>query len=698
MAAKTFKASVASIFSARKMVVMMLVFFLSVWLIPAPELFHLYDLLKKDAKSRSQLTAQSLSMVLEANVKRLDEVLLDLRPHAGESYEKFDARVKLRMKNISDITFHITLADANGYQSYSTLRRNVSNISLADRSYFLRFAENPGLDVLNISEPVIGRVSGKWSVQFTRPVYLDGQFKGIINASMRPEFLTYPIKSNQEMPDLIAEVWKSDGTLLARSPEDLSLFRQGFDTKQWFSESELNFTESPIAPGRFIKANVLAADRGLIFIAATEEQKILQEFWPVAQRVLPVTALISLFSIFGVYVYFSRRSSQAAYVGKLKLNRKITGSSQKVARLGDYLWDEETQKFRSSKALNEILGLGTVSFLPLNEFLELVNAEDRTLLHQAVAECDEEGNPLDLVLRWSPSMFGPMLWLRMHGSKVKFFDERTGKERWVIAGIIKDISDIKERELALTLAKVEADAANQAKFEFLATMSHELRTPLFGISAGLQIALRDTELKDVTRRALDSGYKSVQHLNQLVDDVLDFAKLDSRALQLASKVFDVTATLKEVLELFAHRANEKNLEVSLVTNRLEHTVLMGDERRFRQIFFNLVGNAIKFTQAGSVQLGALSCKQSDNSVQLKVMVKDTGRGIAENDIAKLFNPFEQGCVNTSVSHGGTGLGLSISRALAQLMKGDIEVSSVLGQGSVFTVTLLLDFPPTNELP
>ncbi|MCE2680096.1 MAG: ATP-binding protein [Burkholderiales bacterium] len=698
MAAKKFKAIVESILSARKMVSVMVVFFLGVWLIPTIELFHLYDLLKKDARNSGQLTAHSLSMVLEANLRRLDEVLLDLRPHVGEPYEKFDARVKLRMKNISDITFHITLADANGVQSYSTLRRNVSNISLADRSYYLRFANNPGLDVLNISEPVIGRVSGKWSVQFTRPVYHDGQFKGIINASMRPEFLTRQITSDMGMPDLIAEVWKSDGTLLARSPEDLSLFKQGFDTKQWFAPSEITFTESPVVPGRFIKANVLAADRGLIFIAATEEENVLQEFWPVAQRVLPITALISFFSIFGVYVYFSRRTSQAAYVGKLKLNRKISGSSQKVARLGDYLWDEETQKFRSSKALNEILGLGAVSFLPLNEFLELVHAEDRTLLHQAVAECDEDGNPLDLVLRWSPSMFGQVLWLRMHGSKVKFFDERTGKERWVIAGIIKDISDIKERELALTLARVEADAANQAKFEFLATMSHELRTPLFGISAGLQIALRDDGLQERTRRALDSGYKSVQHLNQLVDDVLDFAKLDSQALQLASQKFDVVATLKEVMELFSHRANEKKLETSLVTDSLAHTVFMGDERRLRQIFFNLVGNAIKFTQAGSVQLEALSYKQSDTSAQLKVMVKDTGRGIAENDIAKLFRPFEQGCVNTSVSHGGTGLGLSISRALAKLMRGDIEVSSVVGQGSVFTVTLLLDLPAANELP
>jgi signal transduction histidine kinase len=220
-------------------------------------------------------------------------------------------------------------------------------------------------------------------------------------------------------------------------------------------------------------------------------------------------------------------------------------------------------------------------------------------------------------------------------------------------------------------------------------MSHELRTPIFGINAGMEIALRNPDLDDRTRRSLVASLKSAKHLNQLVDDVLDFAKLDSRALQLDAKPFRVRQALLAVIDLFGERAAEKQLMLTLDDRELAEDSLLGDERRFRQIFFNLVGNAIKFTATGGISLAATSQLTERGDVMLSVTVSDTGIGIPTEQLSRLFSPFEQGSVQTGVRYGGTGLGLSISRQLTQLMGGDITVRSEPGHGSHFRVQVTL---------
>jgi signal transduction histidine kinase/CheY-like chemotaxis protein/HPt (histidine-containing phosphotransfer) domain-containing protein len=234
-------------------------------------------------------------------------------------------------------------------------------------------------------------------------------------------------------------------------------------------------------------------------------------------------------------------------------------------------------------------------------------------------------------------------------------------------------------EAAKSLAS-EAQAANRAKSQFLANMSHEIRTPMNGI-IGMTALLMETSMSDVQARYARVIQGSGQNLLQLINEVLDFAKIDAGRMKLNLSIFNLQTLIEEVMEPFAIQAAEKGL---LFEYRLSPGVplnLRGDPMRLRQVLVNLVGNALKFTECGSIQV-QISGSQ-DKRVLLHFEVHDTGPGIPEDKHREIFVPFEQLDAGSTRKHGGTGLGLAISKELVRLMGGSMGVRSVPGQGSHF---------------
>lgn len=230
-------------------------------------------------------------------------------------------------------------------------------------------------------------------------------------------------------------------------------------------------------------------------------------------------------------------------------------------------------------------------------------------------------------------------------------------------------------------ALADAQRHSAVKSQFLATMSHEMRTPLHGILGSTRL-IRDEPLSATARERLDLVDRSGRHLLELISDILDFSKGEAGELRLQPAPFDLEALLRDVVEMAQASARDKGLVLDYERGFGTPVWQTGDAKRLRQVLINLVGNAVKFTDRGTVTVSAARCSEG-----FVITVRDSGIGIAPEFLPRVFEPFQQADSSYARRHGGTGLGLTISRELARAMGGDITCESKLGEGATFTLTL-----------
>lgn len=351
-------------------------------------------------------------------------------------------------------------------------------------------------------------------------------------------------------------------------------------------------------------------------------------------------------------------------------------------------YDEKRHMDFVSEPIEELSGYPAEQFVSDDElcYKDLVLDEDRERLEQTVSEAVEQGKPWEIEYR---------------------IQRKDGSERWVyecgravvqkdltwLDGIVLDVTARKEMEVELRAAREQADSANEAKSSFLANMSHEIRTPMNAVIGLSHLALQ-TDLGKRQRDYLTKIQGAANSLLGIINDILDFSKIEAGKFTVEETEFRLDDVLENLSSVLGSKSSEKGLELLITRSSEIPTTLVGDPLRIGQVLINLVNNAIKFTEEGEVLVRV----EYPSLGFLRFSVTDSGIGMTQEQLSRLFQSFSQADVSTTRRYGGTGLGLAISKKLVEMMGGEIDVESEPGEGSTFTFTIRCKEAQDQSIP
>ena len=376
---------------------------------------------------------------------------------------------------------------------------------------------------------------------------------------------------------------------------------------------------------------------------------------------------------------------------KLILSEKLLNESQKMAKIGSWefniitnelYWSDELYNiFEIDKNIKDDLAEIYMSRIPLEDKNHLDELAERAIKEKKPYEIEHPFILPDNKKKWLLGFGEPIV--NENGEVVK------------LRGVAKDITSKKEIDAAIK-AKEFAELANQAKSEFLANMSHEIRTPLNGV-IGFSDLLLKTNLDENQKVYMNNINHSANLLLEIINDILDFSKIESEKFELFFEPVNIRTLAQQVIDLFKSHVMNKNIELNLTIAPNVPEFIVADIVRLKQILVNLIGNAVKFTNFGEVLLQIEEIKNVKNKfTTLRLSVIDTGIGIKEENLNKIFQSFVQEDVSTTKKFGGTGLGLSISNKILEKWNSKIEVNSIHGEGSNFNFTIAFKIAKSSQ--
>lgn len=395
---------------------------------------------------------------------------------------------------------------------------------------------------------------------------------------------------------------------------------------------------------------------------------------------IAAAALLVMFNLF----LLSAQSQRLLAETELKDTEKRFKIAIEGMNDGVFDWDLETDQVFYSSQFFQMLGYDRDdTHGSIDDFRALIHEEDQERVWEYVAHyLGGNLSEYSITFRMKHSS-GKWIWIQSRAKAI--FNEQGQAIRMV--GANADITYLKEYQEFLKREKRLAEQANEAKSEFLAHMSHEIRTPLTAVNGIAEIFENNIDQFSPRHQRLIGTLKtSISSLKDLINDILDFSKIESGEIELEEKYFEMDRFFEQIISITSIRASEKDINYSFNYDAVRDIQFYGDPVRLRQVFINLIGNAIKFTNTGSVEVKVYFQKKGRVKF-LRFDVIDTGVGIAKDKLELIFERFKQSDASVSRSFGGTGLGLSISKKLVDIMGGEIKLKSKLGKGSTFTVLI-----------
>jgi hypothetical protein len=455
------------------------------------------------------------------------------------------------------------------------------------------------------------------------------------------------------------------------------------------------FEEGSISPGMPYEDILLqAAEGGLVDIGDQNVQDWVAYMlgrWDTD----PITPIDVQFSDGNWAQLVDRRARDG---GMVCLSRNITEQMRIWAALeaipdGFVLYDREDRLLACNQRYRELYPESAEAMVPGTSFEDILRFG---------LDCGQYADALGREEEWLEER------LEMHFDAATVVEQELSGGRWLRVleqptpdggrvGLRVDITHLKEQQAALEVARQAAEAANRAKSAFLANMSHEIRTPMNGV-VGMAELLCDTALNDEQRLFAETIKSSGEALLVIINDVLDYSKIEAERLTLHPEPFDLERLIHEVVMLLQPRARERGLDLIIDFDLFLPTRFVGDAGRLRQIFMNLIGNAVKFTEKGHVLIRVVGLETDEGEHQLHLSVEDTGIGIPADQLDHVFGEFNQVEFAQNRKFEGTGLGLAITRRLIERMQGDVWVDSELGKGSVFGFRVCLPVAEDKVLP